>query len=256
VITPEGTSFYEEVRRSYLGLDRLAQAAQEIRELRRVHLRIASLPALSYGMVPSAIKVFLDRNPTMKITFEAHMSQHVVESVANQRVDIGIAQVAPEYPGLRVHSSFRSDCVCVMPIGHPYCDKEAIRIADLQTQPFVALPPHTMVGRQFDGIAINDQPIVPRMETLGTSAACAMVAEGIGLAIVDPFSASFACGRLVQKPFLPTINFGFRLVYPDNRVLSNAARSILDELADAFERYPLVRERSRPQPVAPGPQAP
>jgi DNA-binding transcriptional LysR family regulator len=254
LITPEGTSFYEEVRRSYLGLDRLAQAAQEIRELRRVHLRIASLPALSYGMVPSAIKVFLDRNPTMKVTFEAHMSHHVVESVANQRVDIGIAQVATEYPGLRVHSSFRSDCVCVMPIGHPYCEKEVIRAADLQTQPFVSLPPHTMAGSQFDAIAINGQPIVPRMETLGTSAACAMVAEGIGLAIVDPFSAAFACGRLVQRPFLPTINFGFRLVYPDNRVLSNAARSILDELADAFERYPLVRERSRPRPVASGTQ--
>jgi DNA-binding transcriptional LysR family regulator len=252
VITPEGTSFYEEVRRSYLGLDRLAQAAKEIRELRRAHLRIASLPALSYGMVPSAIKVFLDRHPSMKITFEAHMSHHVVESVANQRVDIGIAQVASEYPGLKVHSSFRADCVCVMPIGHPYCDKDVIRIADLQTQPFVALPPHTMAGSQFDILSIDGQPMVPRMETLGTSAACAMVAEGIGLAIVDPFSASFACGRLVQKPFLPTINFGFRLVYPDNRVLSNAARDILDELADAFERYPLVRERTRPRPVAPG----
>src|SRR5450755_1018607 len=168
-----------------------------------------------------------------------------VESVANQRVDIGIAQVASEYPGLRIHSSFRADCVCVMPIGHPYCDKEVIRIADLQTQPFVALPPHAMAGSQFDIFTIDGQPIVPRMETLGRSAACAMAAKGIGLAIVDPFSASFACGRLVQKPFLPTINFGFRLVYPDNRVLSNAARNVLDELADAFERYPLVRERSQ-----------
>jgi DNA-binding transcriptional LysR family regulator len=111
-----------------------------------------------------------------------------------------------------------------------------------------------MAGSQFDRLTVDGQPIVPRMETLGTSAACAMVAEGIGLAIVDPFSASFACGRLVQKPFLPTINFGFRLVYPDNRVLSNAARNILDELADAFERYPLVSERS-PHGCAPsGPQ--
>jgi hypothetical protein len=74
-----------------------------------------------------------------------------------------------------------------------------------------------------------------------------MVAEGIGLAIVDPFSASFACGRVVQRPFLPTINFGFRLVYPDNRVLSTVASSMLHHLADAFERHPLVRERSQPR---------
>jgi DNA-binding transcriptional LysR family regulator len=247
VITPEGTSFHEEVRRSYLGLDRLAQAAQEIRELRRAHLRIASLPALSFGMVPNAIKVFLDANPGLKITFEAHMSSHVIESVVNQRIDIGIAQVAVEYPGLKVHSSFRSDCVCVMPIGHPYCNKEVIREADLPGQQFVALPPYTMAGRQFDRFAVNGQPMVPRMETLGTSAACAMVAEGIGLAIVDPFSASFACGRVVQRPFLPTINFGFRLVYPDNRVLSTVASSMLHHLADAFERHPLVRERSQPR---------
>lgn len=244
VITPEGTSFYEEVRRSYLGLDRLAQAAREIRELRRVHVRIASMPALSYGMVPSAMKTFLDRNPTTKITFEVHVSPHVIESVANQWVDIGIAQVASEYPGLRTHSAFRADCVCVMPIGHPYCDKEVIRIADLRAQPFVALPPHTMAGSQFSLFTADSEPIVPRIETLGTLAACAMVAEGIGLAIVDPFSAAFACGRLVQKPFFPEINFGFRLVYPDNRVLSNAAHNILDELADAFHRHPLVRDQT------------
>jgi DNA-binding transcriptional LysR family regulator len=245
VITPEGSSFYEELRRNYVGLDRLARAAQEIRELRRGHLRIASMPALSFGMAPSAIKTFLDQNPTLKVTFEAHMSYHVIESVASHHVDIGIAQVPAEYPGLKVHSSFRSDCVCVMPIGHRFCDKDIIRATDLRDQPFIALPPHTMAGRQFDdALSQADQTLVPRMETLGTFAACAMVAEGIGVAVVDPFTAAFACGRLRQKPFLPTINFGFRLIYPATRVLSKAAQMLLEHLAGAFECHPLVRERS------------
>jgi DNA-binding transcriptional LysR family regulator len=250
VITPEGLRFYEEVRRSYFGLDRLAQAAQEIRELGRVHLRIASMPALSCGMVPHAIKMFLEQNPALKLSFEAHMSHHVIDSVANQRVDIGIAQVAPEYPGLKIHSSFRSDCVCVVPIGHPYRDKEFIELADLQDQPFVALPQHTIGERPFNDVFM----VTPKIETLGTSTACAMVAEGIGIAIVDPFSASFAGARLIQKPFLPTIDFDFCLVYPDNRVMSGAARLLLEHFADAFERYPLVREHGRSRTFARGRQ--
>ncbi|MDF2116277.1 LysR substrate-binding domain-containing protein [Roseiarcaceae bacterium H3SJ34-1] len=245
-ITPEGSAFYEELTRSYTGLDRLAKAAQEIRQMRRGHLRILAMPALCYGAVPRAIKTFLDRHDALHINFEAQNSQRVVESIASQYIDIGIAQVPASYPGVAVHSSFRSDCVCVMPVGHPLCSRKVVRPADLQNQAFVTLPVNSMAGQQIGHLlaeaGIN---VVARMETLTSFAACAMVAEGVGIAIVDAFTASaVARGRIEQRPFRPNVNFGFRLIYPEHRILSSAAHTLLEHLAKSLGADPLVSGRS------------
>ena len=245
-ITPEGSAFYEELTRSYAGLDRLAKAAQEIRQLRRGQLRILAMPALCFGAVPRAIKTFLDRHNALHVSFEAQNSQRVVESVSSQYVDIGIAQVPASYPGVAVHSSFRSDCVCVMPVGHPLCSRKVVRPADLQDQAFVALPVSSMAGQQIGHLlteaGIN---VLGRMETLTSFAACAMVAEGVGIAIVDAFTASaVAHGQIEQRPFRPNVNFGFRLIYPEHRILSNAAHMLLEHLAKSLGSDPLVAGRS------------
>jgi DNA-binding transcriptional LysR family regulator len=245
-ITPEGSAFYDELTRSYTGLVRLAKAAEEIRQLRRGHLRIAVMPALCFGGLPKAIKTFLDTYSSLKVSFEAQTSQRVVESVAGQHIDIGIAQIPPEYPGLNIRASFRSDCVCVMPVGHPLGDRKVVRAADLKDQAFVSLPPSSMAGLQFNHIlAEANLHFVPRVETLTSFAACAMVTGGLGVAVVDPFTAAaFAGEKLLQRPFQPTVNFGFRLIYPAHRVVSKAAQTLLEHLADAIEDDPLVRSRS------------
>jgi DNA-binding transcriptional LysR family regulator len=243
-ITPEGSEFFDEVTRSHLGLDRLARIASEIRELRRGRLRIVAMPALCFGMIPSAIKDFLQQHPSLTISFEAQLSREVIERVANQHVDIGIAQVPCDYPNVKIHSSFRSDCVCVMPADHVLRNKAAIEPADLRDQSFIAMQPQTFAGRQL-GQALADAKVrlAPRIDAMASFAVCAMVAEGLGIAVTDPFTAAFAGHRLCQKAFVPTINFGFRLIYPARRVMSQAALALLDHLSAAIERHPLVRGR-------------
>lgn len=245
-ITPEGSAFYEELTRSYTGLDRLTKAAQEIRQLRRGHVRVLAMPALCYGPVPRAIKTFLDRHDSLHVNFEAQNSQRVVESIASQYVDVGIAQVPGSYPGVAIHSSFRSDCVCVMPPGHPLGSRKFIRPADLQGQTFIALPANSMAGQQINHIlAETGVSVVTRVETLTSFAACSMVTEGIGVAIVDAFTAAcFAHGQVEQRPFRPKVNFGFRLIYPEYRILSNVAHTFLEHLAKALGKDPLVAGRS------------
>lgn len=245
-ITPEGSAFHEELSRSFTGLERLAKAAEEIRQMRRGHIRIMTMPALCYGAVPKAIKSFLDRHDSLSLNFEAQNSQRVIESVASQYADIGIAQVPASYPGVAIHSSFRSDAVCVMPPGHPLCARKIIRPSDLQDHPLIALPPSSMAGQQLNHIlreaGLN---IMPRVETLTSFAACAMVVEGLGVAVVDPFtSAAFTRGQLEQRPFRPIVNFGFRLLYPEHRIISTAAHALMEHLAKALSADARVAGRT------------
>ncbi len=182
----------------------------------------------------------------LHVNFEAQNSQRVVESIASQYVDIGIAQVPASYPGVAIHSSFRSDCVCVMPRGHPLCTRKVVRPADLQGQALIALPANSMAGQQLSHILVEaGVSVVARVETLTSFAACAMVAEGLGVAVVDPFtSAAFTHGRLEQRPFRPNVNFGFRLIYPEHRILSIVATTLLEHLAKTLGSAPFVAGRS------------
>src|SRR5689334_87297 len=52
VPTAAATALYTEVERSFVGLDRITDAAEEIRTRRAGMLRVAALPALANGFMP------------------------------------------------------------------------------------------------------------------------------------------------------------------------------------------------------------
>lgn len=245
-ITPEGQIFYQEVNQSFVGLNRLAQAADEIRQLRRGHISLWVMPALCFSIVPRGLKLFLDDNPALKVTFQAHSSQRIVEGIATQNVDIGVAQTPVDYPGIRVISSYSSQCVCVFPKGHHFASKDRIVPRDLKEEALVALPQNSMAGEAL-GRALTRAgiSIVPKIETLTSFAACAMVVEGTGVAVVDPFTAaSFTNHDIAIRPFSPGIAFNFQLVQPRDKMSSQATQSLIAYLAETIETHPLVRREA------------
>jgi DNA-binding transcriptional LysR family regulator len=71
------------------------------------------------------------------------------------------------------------------------------------------------------------QSISPRqvLETTLTSIACVFVAEGMGVAIVDPFSVSEFVGRnVVARPLEPSFNIGTAIIHSTDRPLSMIAQ--------------------------------
>ena len=56
--TSEGLALFEEVSRSFVGLDRIAQVANHIRQSRVGHLQLATMPALINGFLPRVVNQF------------------------------------------------------------------------------------------------------------------------------------------------------------------------------------------------------
>ena len=234
--TPEGLNFFEELERSFVGMEHLERAAQEIKALRRGHIRIAAMPAVCLDILPGAIKRFLDRFPRLKVTFEVHASPRIVEWIAARHFDIGVCQLTLEQPGVEIDNSFRTRCVCVAPVGHSLGKHETIGPADLEGEPFVALAQHTMGALHIDQTFIhaNIRRDI-RVETLPSFAACSLVAQGLGVAIVDPLSADFFSHRdILIRPFAPAVNFDFRTIHPAQHIQSQAAELFIAEIRDYF----------------------
>src|SRR3984893_14707936 len=81
VPTAAATALYMEVERSFVGLERITAAAEEIRSRRTGTLRIAALPALSNGYPPTRSRRFLKERPNLNLAFFCVLSPITVDWV-------------------------------------------------------------------------------------------------------------------------------------------------------------------------------
>src|ERR1700746_980012 len=79
VPTAAATALYTEVERSFVGLERITAAAEEIRSRRTGTLRIAAPPAVSNGYLPRLIGRFLTERPNLTLSCFGVISPIVVD---------------------------------------------------------------------------------------------------------------------------------------------------------------------------------
>ncbi|WP_341991402.1 LysR family transcriptional regulator [Azorhizobium sp. AG788] len=242
IITPEGAAFHDELMVSYAGLERMTKVAGEIREVRRGHVRFAAIPALCFGPVPRALAEFMRLYPDINVTFEVHASARIRDAVANGLFDVGVTQAPERFAGLTIAHSFQAPCRAVLPPGHRLASRPALGLEDLPGQGFIAVPPDSEVGRDLRhrleaaGLALN-----VRAEALTSLAACALVAAGAGISVVDPFTAEeFGGGQLAARPFLPRLDFRFAIALPERRIASQPVTLLVALLARHLAQDPRI----------------
>ena len=95
--------------------------------------------------------------------------------------------------------------------------------------PFISLTRES-VGRHIIDRVFQRAGVARRLvaETQANALICELVRRGLGLALVDPFTAADYAGRgVVAVPFRPRIEFHVGILYPKHRPLSRVARVFL-----------------------------
>ena len=228
-VTPEAGFFYHEVERSFMGVDALKRAANDIRNLSSGNLHIAALPALSFSFMPRVLSEFRREHPNVIIRLYTHGSATVRQLVANQQFDVGLATRAHEGPGVNSSVFLRSAGACVLPPGHRLAEKQVIEPQDLAGEPFISLMLGDQTRRRIDRIfedAGVERDLV--VETQYAITHCSLVTQGVGCSIVNPATAvDFLTRGLVMRPFMPRIEFEYLLYTPALRPLSQNAMALI-----------------------------
>lgn len=239
VATPEALLLYEEVQKYFRSLQTLAQTAVDIRSLSRGHLRLASFAALSIAVTPRTIKRFCRLNPDMRVSITTGQSRQVVDLVAARFADLGIADPMAVSDSVRVEKRWQFPCVCVVPDGHRLTERERIGIEDLSGETIIGLG-REFLSRYRQGAALYDS-LAPSMhiQVQQSIAACALVAEKAGIAIVDPFTArQWQPMGLAIKSLAVDIPFEICVVASLEIPLSIAARQFLALFEEELSRTP------------------
>ncbi|MGI4857191.1 MAG: LysR substrate-binding domain-containing protein [Janthinobacterium lividum] len=227
VATAEAHVLFEEVERAFTGLDRIALAAQQIRTMRRGSLRIAGSPAMALELLPRAVAAFVQAHPGVDVTLLTHSSRTVVELVAARRCDIGFAAEAVPHPAVRLERLMQAPMRCIAPPGHPLKARRIVRPEDLRDASFVSYPPSFDARTLIDRVFV-EHDVARRMcvEAQLSQTIAALVAQGAGVALIDPITAAFMKDRLVVRRFEPAVM--------DQVYLANAIAQPVSTLAQAF----------------------
>lgn len=241
--------FFQEVERSFVGLDQIRQAAVQIQQLETGRLRVAAMPVLGSFLLPEASDRFLGANPQVAFHIEVHSSPMIVQLLREQQVDIGFVQsdMVPLYvaPERRIH--FEAPCVCAFHRDHPFAAKEIISLDDLDGQSVIELNKQSSINRQLNSLCNNHGINIGRqLQVSWFQLACDFVARGHGIAIVDLLSASYHRDpNLVFRPIQFPVNYEFDLMYPPISSANPLAASFVEEVISLLPKEVLVERVER-----------
>jgi DNA-binding transcriptional LysR family regulator len=236
VPTAAATALYMEVERSFVGLERITAAAEEIRSRRTGTLRVAALPALSNGYLPRLAGRFLMERPNLNLSFFGVISPMVVDWVLNHQCDIGFAEVPIAHAGLPSVRMPALARVAILPAGHRLAAKTMLEPRDFEGETFVSLSAGStsrhLIDQAFDR---DDVRRALRVETSLSEIMCGLVSSGLGVAICDPFTAREFAGRgVVVRRFSPRIDFEFAAVFPPQCSPSPVALDLVETMRRAL----------------------
>lgn len=229
--TVQGLRLFEEVQRSWYGLDRIVSAAESLREFRQGELSVVCLPVFSQSLLPALVQPFLARYPDVSLNIVPQESPLLEEWLSAQRHDLGLTETLHTPAGTERTELFSLDEVCVLPSGHPLAEKPVLTPQDFHGERYISLSRADSYRQLLDAL-FNEHQVKRRMvvETHSAASVCAMVRAGAGLSIVNPLTAlDYAASGVVVRRFSISVPFTVSLIRPLHRPSS--------ALVDAFSRH-------------------
>lgn len=214
----------------------LEQRMQDFRDNEATRLRVISTPPLGNEILPAAIGDFSRRHPRLVTYFDVRDLDGVIRAVEAGKFDIGFGLDLGPQPTLSVQNIAEDRMVVVCRPDHPLASRQSIRPSDLAGHDLVALDADTRMGAAVREAYREDrQPFLIKAQARTCSVACSLVAQGVGLAVVDPFTArqrSQASLRVIPfEPAIPSVVWAFwtnrnRLSETTRRFLAHLGRSV------------------------------
>lgn len=228
--TGEARLLAVEADRLYYGLDALTTYAREIQQRQVGELTVYSTPAFGRSLLPMVIADFVAEHSRARLVTHVRSSIVVNQRAVDQRLDLGFSMMPFDHPSVTIEDLCHVPAVCALPKGHRLRRRSVVRPADLEGESFLSFPLDGRMRHLID--AVFEQQSVRRtlrIDVYSSAEACALVARGLGVAIVDPFTGrDYRREGIVILPFEPRILYTFRVIRPKFRERSRLADAFMD----------------------------
>jgi DNA-binding transcriptional LysR family regulator len=238
--TAAGIRFYKAVEENFLGLERLTQEAENIRSEASEGLRIACLPVLSTSILPLILKEFFKTRPNVAVNIDSRTTSEVLMSLQDLKADVDLSLAFPDMAGISVEPLLEGDVLCAMPAGHRLEEKGIITPEDLDGENLIGWLPTSLQSYETEQSLFSKAGIKPnfRIHTHTSHTRYAMVANGLGISVVEPFAAKlWKAHGIVVRPFQPRLTYQYVLAYPSNGLRSELVHDFREAAMKVAKNY-------------------
>lgn len=233
--TAEAVQLRTEVERHMSGLQRIERTVEDIRAMNSGVLRIGVMTAAGIGFLPRVIAKFMARHPDVTVQLHTDNSQAILEQVILRNLELGFGAFPADTPGATVQELPDLEAVIALPADHTLARHQAIEIAALDGENFLSLGRNGLLRYRVDH-AFATANIKPRqiIETPLSATICSLVAAGVGVGIIDPFTAfEVNDPKIAIRPFRPQIPYEIALAYSPVTPPSRLANEFVDMVTTA-----------------------
>lgn len=244
VPTDEAHALFREVGDVFDRLTSLQQAAKNLRNMGGGHIRLAVVPSLGLDVAPQAIARFRRQHPS--VTFEVQTLHHddLFRALYERECDIAIAYDPPPHPRLATIDLATGELAILFPQGVFGAASERLPLSVLDDRDVVGVSTSGPIGDLFNAAAARHDLAIREVVAVQTFyIAAALVRCGVGLTVVDEFTARASLGDGLDMRLLdPPLHFAVRCVYLEDRPLSTVATRFVDLLRKVLvdERKPIA----------------
>jgi DNA-binding transcriptional LysR family regulator len=238
--TLAGVRFYRSVEENFLGLERLSQVANNIRNEAPEGITIACLPVLSSTILPLILKEFFKTHAAVPVTVDSSNGPEILVRLQDLKVDMAICLSFPPLAGIEVETIMQMNVMCAMPEGHRLAEKAVIAPLDLDGENMIGWVPISSQGYKEELSTLDQAGSHPRhvVKTHTSHTRYAMVASGLGVSIVEPFAAKiWRNNGVVVRPFLSDISYEYVLAYPSGGIRSELMHDFRDAVIKVAKTY-------------------
>lgn len=190
VPTQEAGVLFEEVKRLYKGFDDLGHVIQRLAKGDDKLFRVAASPSLGHSIVTPMLARLIANYPGLTIQFDIVSVEQAVDYLAVQQGEYAMTVFPIHHPNILSSRIGAGRMVCAVPVSHRLAERERIGVADIAGEHLQSFRPDTPHGRIIaDMFDKADETLDVATYIRFAETAVAFVANGMGIALVDSFTA-------------------------------------------------------------------
>ncbi|MCC4593612.1 LysR family transcriptional regulator [Xanthomonas campestris pv. cannae] len=240
-LTSAGELLLVDMRRWEKSYQRTLELFDELKGLRRGHVEIAMIDALSEGIVVDALAHLIDAHPGLTFNLLTEDNQKVADKVVAAEVDVGLLLDPVSGIDLEVVAFAEIPLGLCMPVGHPLSGRASLQLNDLLGEHRLLLPAAPLIVNEHAKAVYQRQHIDTRrcIRCNDVRTLRALVCQGVGVGLLSQLDvlADLADGRLAFVPLREGLArpMTLALCVAPQRQLSRAAQAMLKVLAPRVE---------------------
>lgn len=229
VPTDEAHELFADASAVRHSVDMLRESARNLRRIEQGRLRVAMIHSLGLEVVPDAVAAFVARHPGVSIDLRTLHSEELVEALQARTSDIVIGYDAPRHPRLapvmlgtgQIVLLFRRQDIPDPPERIALEEVRHLRVIELLNDGTIG----TLLSRRQP--AVDDG--APVIQTKTYFVAAALVERGLGVAIMDEFTARACASEAMDyRPLNEAMRFDVIAAHLEDRPLSTVSHQFLE----------------------------